>query len=211
MTEGLRVSGSSQTRTIVHLMRHGEVFNPEGILYGRLPNFRLSDKGQAQAAKVAESLRGNQITTVVASPLLRAQQTATPIAEAHGLTIVTDEDLIEAGNSFEGMKVSVGDGALRDPRNWWKLRDPFTPSWGEPYRDIASRMIAAIDRARERAEGGEAVCVSHQLPVWTARQQLQGNRLWHDPRKRQCNVASLTSLVFEEERLIDVVYSEPAG
>ncbi|ALR13061.1 histidine phosphatase family protein [Mycobacteroides saopaulense] len=199
------------SRTIVHLMRHGEVFNPEGILYGRLPNFRLSDKGQAQAAKVAESLRGNQITTVVASPLLRAQQTATPIAEAHGLAIVTDEDLIEAGNSFEGMKVSVGDGALRDPRNWWKLRDPFTPSWGEPYRDIASRMTAAIERARERAEGSEVVCVSHQLPVWTARQHLQGNRLWHDPRKRQCNVASLTSLVFDGKRLVDVVYSEPAG
>ncbi|OHT88615.1 histidine phosphatase family protein [Mycobacteroides saopaulense] len=199
------------SRTIVHLMRHGEVFNPEGILYGRLPNFRLSDKGQAQAAKVAESLRVNQITTVVASPLLRAQQTATPIAEAHGLAIVTDEDLIEAGNSFEGMKVSVGDGALRDPRNWWKLRDPFTPSWGEPYRDIASRMTAAIERARERAEGSEAVCVSHQLPVWTARQHLQGNRLWHDPRKRQCNVASLTSLVFDGKRLVDVVYSEPAG
>lgn len=174
MTDGLRASGSSQTRTIVHLMRHGEVFNPEGILYGRLPNFRLSDKGQGQAAAVAKSLVDNKITAVVASPLLRAQQTATPIAEVHGLTIVTDDDLIEAGNSFEGMKVSVGDGALRDPRNWWKLRDPFTPSWGEPYRDIASRMTAAIDRARLSAEGAEAVCVSHQLPVWTARQHLLG-------------------------------------
>lgn len=132
MTDGLRASGLSQTRTIVHLMRHGEVFNPEGILYGRLPNFRLSDKGQGQAAAVAKSLVDNKITAVVASPLLRAQQTATPIAEVHGLTIVTDDDLIEAGNSFEGMKVSVGDGALRDPRNWWKLRDPFTPSWGSP-------------------------------------------------------------------------------
>ncbi|MFA4080600.1 histidine phosphatase family protein [Mycobacteroides salmoniphilum] len=199
------------TRTIVHLMRHGEVHNPEGVLYGRLPNFRLSDKGQAQAAKVAESLRGNEITAVVASPLLRAQQTATPIADAHGLTIISDDDLIEAGNSFEGMRVSVGDGALRDPRNWWKLRDPFTPSWGEPYRDIASRMTAAIDRARGRAEGSEVVCVSHQLPVWTARQYLLGKKLWHDPRKRQCNVASLTSLVFDGDEFVDVVYSEPAG
>ncbi|WP_078308264.1 MULTISPECIES: histidine phosphatase family protein [unclassified Mycobacterium] len=199
------------TRTIVHLMRHGEVHNPEGILYGRLPNFRLSDKGQAQAVKVAESLRGNEIAAVVASPLLRAQQTATPIAEAHGLTIISDDDLIEADNSFEGMKVSVGDGALRDPRNWWKLRDPFTPSWGESYRDIASRMTSAIDRARGRAEGSEVVCVSHQLPVWTARQYLLGKRLWHDPRKRQCNVASLTSLVFDGDEFVDVVYSEPAG
>ncbi|MGH3725630.1 MAG: histidine phosphatase family protein [Mycobacterium sp.] len=192
-------------------MRHGEVHNPGGILYGRLPNFRLSDKGQTQAKAVAQSLAGNKIVAVIASPLLRAQQTATPIAEAHGFSIVTDDDLIEAGNSFEGMRVSVGDGALRDPRNWWKLRDPFTPSWGEPYRDIAHRMTAAIDRTRARAEGAEAVCVSHQLPVWTARQYLLGKRLWHDPRKRQCNVASLTSLVFEGTELVDVVYSEPAG
>ncbi|WP_078323367.1 histidine phosphatase family protein [Mycobacteroides salmoniphilum] len=211
MTDGLRANGASRPRTVVHLMRHGEVHNPEGVLYGRLPNFRLSDKGQAQAAKVAESLRGNEITAVVASPLLRAQQTATPIADAHGLTIISDDDLIEAGNSFEGMRVSVGDGALRDPRNWWKLRDPFSPSWGEPYRDIASRMTAAIDRARGRAEGSEVVCVSHQLPVWTARQYLLGKKLWHDPRKRQCNVASLTSLVFDGDEFVDVVYSEPAG
>lgn len=199
------------TRTVVHLMRHGEVHNPDGILYGRLPNFRLSDKGQSQAAAVAESLADNKITAVIASPLLRAQQTASPIAAKHGLEIITDDDLIEADNEFEGMKVSVGDGALRDPRNWWKLRNPFTPSWGEPYRDIAQRMSAAVERARVRGEGAEVVCVSHQLPVWTARQHLTGKRLWHDPRSRQCNVASLTSLVFDGSRLVDVVYSEPAG
>jgi broad specificity phosphatase PhoE len=199
------------SRTVVHLMRHGEVHNPTGILYGRLPDFRLSEKGQTQAAAVAESLAGNNVAAVIASPLLRAQQTATPIAERHRLTIVTDDDLIEAGNEFEGMRVSVGDGALRDPRNWWKLRNPFTPSWGEPYRQIAQRMTAAIERARALADGAEVVCVSHQLPVWTARQAIQGNRLWHDPRSRQCNVASLTSLVFDGSQLVDVVYSEPAG
>ncbi|MGC7229130.1 histidine phosphatase family protein, partial [Mycobacteroides abscessus] len=51
----------------MHLMRHGEVFNPEGILYGRLPNFRLSDKGQGQPAAVAKSLVDNKITAVVGS------------------------------------------------------------------------------------------------------------------------------------------------
>lgn len=199
------------SRTTVHLMRHGEVHNPKGILYGRLPEFRLSERGQAQAVAVAKALADNEIVEVIASPLLRAQQTATPIAEQHGLVIATDEDLIEAGNLFEGMKVSVGDGALRDPRHWWKLRNPFTPSWGEPYAQIAQRMAAAIDRARVKGEGAEVVCVSHQLPVWTARQHLLGKRLWHDPRSRECNVASLTSLVFDGPELIDVVYSEPAG
>ncbi|MFC7449267.1 histidine phosphatase family protein [Rhodococcus daqingensis] len=201
----------AESRTIVHVLRHGEVHNPKGILYGRLPGYRLSVTGQAQARTVASVLAGHDITHVVASPLQRAQETAAPIAGEHGLTLVTDENLIEAGNDFEGLKVSVGDGALRRPRHWWKLRDPFTPSWGEPYLQIAHRMLAAVNTARVAAVGHEAVCVSHQLPVWTLRRFLQGERLWHDPRHRQCGLASLTSLVYEGDTLVDIVYSEPAG
>ncbi|MGA9873570.1 MAG: histidine phosphatase family protein [Rhodococcus sp. (in: high G+C Gram-positive bacteria)] len=199
------------TRTIVHVLRHGEVHNPKGILYGRLPGFRLSDAGRAQAVAVAEALAGHDITHVVASPLQRAQETAGPIAQAHGLTIAEDDNLIEAGNQFEGLRVAVGDGALRRPRHWWKLRNPLTPSWGEPYLQIAHRMLAAVNAARVAAVGHEAVCVSHQLPVWTLRRFLQGERLWHDPRHRQCSLASLTSLVYEGDTLVDIVYSEPAG
>ncbi len=201
----------TQTRTIVHVLRHGEVHNPRGILYGRLPGFRLSVTGEAQARAVASVLATHDITHVVASPLQRAQETAAPIAEKHGLEIATDESLIEAGNEFEGLKVSVGDGALARPRHWWKLRDPFTPSWGEPYLQIAHRMLAAVNSARVAAVGHEAVVVSHQLPVWTLRRFLQGERLWHDPRHRQCSLASLTSLVYEGDTLVDIVYSEPAG
>ncbi|MFD1815012.1 histidine phosphatase family protein [Rhodococcus gannanensis] len=201
----------AESRTIVHVLRHGEVHNPKGILYGRLPGYRLSVAGQAQARTVASVLSGHDITHVVASPLQRAQETATPIADAHGLTLATDDNLIEAANDFEGLKVSVGDGALRRPRHWYKLRDPFTPSWGEPYLQIAHRMLAAVNTARVAAVGHEAVCVSHQLPVWTLRRFLQGERLWHDPRNRQCALASLTSLVYEGDTLVDIVYSEPAG
>ena len=61
------------------------------------------------------------------------------------------------------------------------------------------------------ARGHEAVLVSHQLPVYTTRRFLEGRRLWHDPRKRQCSLASITSLVFEGTTLRDIVYSEPAG
>lgn len=197
--------------TIVHVMRHGEVHNPKGILYGRLPGFSLSVTGRSQAAAVARTLADHDIALVVASPLQRAQETADPIASQHGLTIRTDESLIEAGNTFEGLRVSVGDGALRKPRHWWKLRDPFTPSWGEPYLQIAHRMLAAVNKARSEAIGHEAVLVSHQLPVWTLRRFLEGKRLWHDPRQRQCSLASLTSLVYQGDTLIDIVYSEPAG
>ncbi len=202
---------ASDVETIVHVLRHGEVHNPKGILYGRLSGFGLSVAGQAQAQAVARSLRDHDIALVVASPLQRAQETADPIATQHGLLIRTDDNLIEAGNTFEGLRVAARDGALRKPRHWLKLRDPFTPSWGEPYLQIAHRMLAAVNKARVEAAGREAVLVSHQLPVWTLRRFLQGQRLWHDPRRRQCSLASLTSLVYQGDTLIDIVYSEPAG
>ncbi|MFT4042797.1 MAG: histidine phosphatase family protein [Gordonia sp. (in: high G+C Gram-positive bacteria)] len=197
--------------TIVHMMRHGEVHNPDGILYGRLPGFRLSTSGRAQAEKVAGVLADHDIVAVFASPLQRAQETAAPIASAHELSPITNDQLIEAENVFEGLKVSVGDGALRKPRHWTKLRDPFTPSWGEPYIQLAHRMLAAANKARDAARGHEAVCVSHQLPVYTLRRFLEGQRLWHDPRRRQCSLASLTSLVYDDDALVDIIYSEPAG
>ncbi|MGH3695653.1 MAG: histidine phosphatase family protein [Pseudonocardiaceae bacterium] len=199
------------SRTVVHLLRHGEVHNPERILYGRLPGFRLSELGVRQAERLAVHLGHHDVVHVAASPLLRAQQTAAPIATVHGLDLVIDEELIEAGNVFEGSRMPVGHGALRDPLFLTKLRNPFRPSWGEPYREIAERMLAAVHRARRRAAGHEAVCVSHQLPIWTLRRHLDQRRLWHDPRRRQCSVASLTSLVFAGEALVEVVYSQPAG
>lgn len=199
------------SRTTVHLVRHGEVFNPDGILYGRLPGFELSATGHAQAERVAVWTAGQDVAVVVASPLLRAQQTATPIAATHGLEIDTDERLVEAGNRFEGQTFGVGDGALRRPENWPLLRDPFTPSWGEPYLEIARRMLGAATRARSRAEGRVAVCVSHQLPIWTLRRFLCGQRLWHNPAVRECALGSVTSLVFDDEALVDLAYTEPAG
>ena len=199
------------TRTVVHLLRHGEVHNPEGVLYGRIAGYRLSERGRDQADVVAKALADADVAAVLASPLQRAQETATPLATAHGLDIRTDDRLIEAGNSFEGQKVGVGDGALRNPRYWWRLRNPLTPSWGEPYQEIADRMLAAVHRARELAPGREAVCVSHQLPIWTLRRFVTGRHLWHDPRRRQCALASLTSLVFDDAALVQVSYTEPAG
>lgn len=198
------------SRTVVHLVRHGEVHNPEGVLYGRLPGFHLSARGRAQARVLASYLAGADVVHVMSSPLERALETAAPIAAVHGLDVVTDERLVEAANAFEGRRVSAGPGALRQPRDWPKLRDPFTPSWGEPYLDIAHRMLAAVHCARTLAEGHEAVCVSHQLPVWTLRRYLAGQRLWHHPRRRQCALASVTSLSFDAERLTGIRYSEPA-
>ena len=198
-------------RTIVHLMRHGEVHNPTGVLYGRLAEFFLSELGHEMAQAAADALQGRDVTYLVASPLERAQQTAKPTAASFDLPIITDERVIEAGNSFEGEKFGVGAGSLRHAGVWWRLRNPLRPSWGEPYVAIAARMRAAIADARAAAGGGEAVIVSHQLPVWIARRSYERKSFVHDPRRRQCTLASLTSLTFEGDEFVGLEYSEPAG
>ncbi|WP_347058086.1 histidine phosphatase family protein [Blastococcus sp. HT6-30] len=197
--------------TVVHLLRHGEVHNPAGVLYGRLPGFRLSTAGEAMARRAADWFTGHDVTHLVSSPLERAQQTVRPLAEATGLEVHIDERIIEAGNAFEGRVVGAGGGVFRAPRNWWKLRNPFQPSWGEPYVEIAARMLAAVEAARDAARGHEAVLVSHQLPIWTTRLHVEGRRFVHDPRRRQCSLASVTSLTYDGDRLAGVSYAEPAG
>jgi broad specificity phosphatase PhoE len=186
------------------------VHNPSGVLYGRLPGYHLSELGREMAQRIAEHLKGEDVVHVVSSPLERAQETAAPAAEALGLPVSLDERLIEAANVFEGKTFGVGDGALSRPEHWVHLRNPFRPSWGEPYVEIAQRMLAAVTEARDAARGHEALCVSHQLPIWTARSFATGRRLWHDPRKRQCSLASITSFTFRGDDLVAVSYEEPA-
>lgn len=222
--------------TTVYLLRHGEVRNPGGILYGRLPDFHLSESGRAMAQGIAEFFCGtNQITAqgtgrgagegtrhsapdryrkidiayLAASSLDRAQETAAPLAAASGVQVRTDDRLIEAGNTFEGTRFDSH--AMRKPANWPKLRNPAQPSWGEPYLEIAHRMLGALYAAEQAARGRVAVLVSHQLPIWTLRRYLQGRRLWHNPAKRECNLASLTSVHFAGGVVTSISYSEPVG
>jgi broad specificity phosphatase PhoE len=209
----------------VHLLRHGEVHNPDGVLYGRLPEFHLSELGREMAQLLADhftarAAQGARIVYLAASPLVRAQETAAPTAEALHLEIHTDERIIEAENYFQGMKVTKAE--LRKPKHWPHLVNPLRPSWGEAYRDQAARVMAAAKDARLRAielaggdygtDGPEAILVSHQLPIWATRLSAEGRPLWHDPRKRECTLTSITSLVFDDDgSLLRVQYSEPAA
>ncbi|MER7131461.1 histidine phosphatase family protein [Streptosporangium saharense] len=197
--------------TVVHLLRHGEVHNPANILYGRLPGYHLSETGKQMAEMVAKSVAGRDITALFSSPLERAQETVAPIASSFGLEPTLDERLIEAENIFEGFSVAGGNGVFRSPRHYRHLWNPLRPSWGERYIDVVRRMKSVIDTARDAARGHEVVLVSHQLPIWIIRLAAEGRRLPHDPRRRQCALASLTSFSFEGNRLVSVGYSEPAG
>jgi broad specificity phosphatase PhoE len=198
-------------RTVVHLLRHGEVHNPHRVLYGRLPGYHLSELGRRMADRAAEHLADHDLVHLVSSPLERARETAAPVADAHGLAVHVDDRLVEADNVFEGLPVAGGKGLLRHPRLWPKMLNPFRPSWGEPYDEIVTRMRDAIVDARAAARGHEAVVVSHQAPIWMIRLATEGRPLVHNPAHRECSLASLTSFTFLGDDLLSLSYSEPAA
>lgn len=191
---------------LVHLVRHGEVHNPDHVLYGRLEGFGLSDLGHRMAAAAVTGLAGHPVTALYASPLQRAQESAAPWAEAFGLDIRTESRIIEPTNRFEGKRMNLR--TLANPRHWHLLRNPRVPTWGEPFVDVAARMLAAMTDAREAVDAGDVVMVSHQLPIWMAHRALAGEPLHHDPRKRRCSLSSITTFAFVNGRFTEVGYQE---
>lgn len=194
--------------TIVHLVRHGEVHNPTRILYGRMPGYHLSSRGVSQAARTAKSFEGHDVTYLGVSPMQRAQETARPFAEVTGLEVETDELINEAENQFEGLRTKGWRSQLWNPVRWRLMVNPMLPSWGEAYTDIAGRMMDAVERARVTAEGHEAILVSHQLPIVMVQRTARGLPLAH--AGRECDLASVTSLVFQDDQITDVFYTTPA-
>ncbi len=195
--------------SVIHLVRHGEVNNADGVLYGRLGGFGLTDRGHRMAGAVGKFFQDRPVSAVVSSPLTRATQTADAIADATGCTVTTDDRVIEGANQFEGSRVSP-QTLLANLAAWPKLWNPFRPSWGEAYRSVAERMMAAMGEASDRVDSGEVVVVSHQLPIWVMHRQLAGLSLHHSPRKRRCSLCSVTSFQHVESSLVEVSYVEPA-
>jgi len=194
----------------IHLVRHGEVFNPTKVLYGRIPGFGLSELGHRMAEAAAASLEGRPVTRLYASPLQRAQESAQPWAEQFKLEINTDERLIEPTNKFEGQNFEFGPKVITRPKSWPWVLNPLKPSWGEAYTSIAARMVAAVEDAWAATDEGEVALVSHQLPIWTTHRFLSGAKLYHDPRKRRCSLSSITTFERQGDRFVEVDYQDPA-
>lgn len=198
----------------VHLVRHGEVDNPNGLLYGRLPGFELSDCGHRMAKLAADDLHARNVpaSRLVVSPLVRTRQSAQPIADAFGIEPVTDDRVIEPWNRFEGRRMHGRYSALRQPTNWRFLWNPLRPSWGEPYTHVRDRVRAAMVDAVEAAQGGDVIVVSHQLPIWVTHLAVVHKPLAHRPDQRRCTLSSITTLAYDPAvgfREID--YREPAA
>lgn len=192
----------------IHLVRHGAVENPGNVIYGRMPGFSLSERGRAQAEGAAKRLAEAPIGVVFASPLERAQETAAAIARPHGVTITTDERLLESGTTLEG----VGRNAqafLRSPRRWWSLRNPLRPSWGESFREIRARMLEVVDDAFAASGGRDVVIVSHQTPVLVTRLALAGRYIPPWLAFTQCQTGSVTSLTLDHGRAVSASYFVP--
>jgi len=194
--------------TVIHLIRHGEVENPGNIRYGQLHGFGLSRRGELQARAAGRYLRGaaTPIAAIISSPLERAIQTATLLQIELALAgFELDEQLIEAPNQFDGQRRT----APLYPWNWRVLRDPFTPSWGEPFSDVARRMQTAIAGHGRRHAGRHIALVSHQSPIWLARLAYEGRRLPPWLSRVRCTHASITSLELDGDRCIAHRYWEP--
>jgi broad specificity phosphatase PhoE len=197
--------------TRIHLVRHGEVDNPNGVLYGRLPNFALTALGRQMAEASAQELAstGANYTKLISSPLIRTLQSARPISEALKLSVATESLIIEPTNIFEGKKVGLAT-VMANPAYLLKLYNPLQPSWGEPYKQIVARMTEALRRSWDETASGEVVMVSHQLPIWALHLAVSGKPLWHDPRSRRCDLSSITSFEFKNNKLVEVDYRDPA-
>lgn len=184
------------------------MYNPKKILYGRMPGYHLSSRGNSMAVATSKFFRGRDVVYLAASPLERAQETARPIAEVTGCEVHTRDDILEAGNTFEGLRTKGWRSQLINPIRWRHMTNPLEPSWGEPYQEIFERMWSAVEDARDKAQGHEAVMVSHQLPIVMVQRHVQGKRLAH--ASRNCDLASVTSLVFDGDSVVDWAYNTPA-
>ena len=199
-------------RSVVHLVRHGQVHNPDGVLYGRAAGYGLSELGHRMAERLGEYFADAPLVRLVSSPLQRAQETMAPIAARHPeLEVQIDDRVVEAANVFEGRSFGKRNGILLRPSSWWSLRNPLRPSWGEPYTSVLARMRTALLDAASHAAGAEALVVSHELPIWMARSWAEGRPLVHDPRRRQARLASVTTFTYQGRHLVRVDYAEPCA
>lgn len=172
-------------KTTIHLVRHGEVHNPQQIFYGRIPGYVLSENGIQQVHRLGKHLQHNKIKKIYASPLDRTKQTAQIIAEYFPeIKIVHDERLIEVGSPTEGQLLHTLSG-----HNFNFYHDKYRGN-GETINDIVERMTRAIDEFATIHTGEEIIAVSHGDPIMITRT--------HYGRKEKVEFAHLRSDAYIE-------------
>lgn len=224
--------------TTIHFVRHGEVDNPNHVLYERLSGFHLSARGvrmaQATAKYIATVPQMRGITAIYSSPLERTRETAREIenalrdiadsayvkahcdedsAQSQESDIILDKRLIEAGNNFRGKRIGYGEGALWKNNNWKLVANLWKPSWGESYRSIATRVGDFVREQVRKHPGEQIVAVTHESPIWSYRHLLETGHAEHNMLLRHTALASITSITYDCEtlRVLSITYVDPAG
>jgi broad specificity phosphatase PhoE len=197
----------SETTTTILLIRHADVHNPEQIVYGRLPRFRLSADGVAQAERTAEALAWEPLTAIYTSPMLRARQTARIIARHHpGVPVKVSELLQEIQTSWQGTPWAQ----IAPDTN---LYEPLVNPGDETMDDVGDRMEKLIRRLLARHPGETVACVSHADTVMIARVRMQGKPLNMQTIRAPDypERASVTRLEFGPDGALErVEYANPA-
>ncbi|MEE1295519.1 MAG: histidine phosphatase family protein [Bifidobacterium sp.] len=214
------------TATTINFVRHGKVYNPEHVLYERLPGFHLSDQGRRMARAtgryIAENPQLNTATAVYSSPLERTQETANALlldlnrvrAERgqEALHVLTDKRIIEGGNDFRGKRIGHGEGALWRPENLRLVRNLWTPTWGESYKSIAARVQDFAHEKIDEHPGEQIVVVTHESPIWSYRHMLETGHPEHNMLLRKTGLASITSITYDTDtkEVLSIQYADPA-
>lgn len=161
------------------LVRHGEVLNPGHVVYADLAGFPLTHRGRRQADETAEHLAESAADVIVSSPLLRAVETATPIAGRLGLTVETDERLVEwrLSNRWAGVAWDDVDRAFPGELTAYLARPHLLPFAPESIDEAADRVIEVVDDLGRRHPGATAILVGHQDPTQATRFRLTGRPL----------------------------------
>ena len=160
-------------KTTVYLVRHGEVHNPQRVIYGRIPGFQLSEKGRKQAHALGKHLSDKKLTAIYASPLERTHETATYIHKHHNhLSITHDERIIECYTPLEGEKIEIVEKS-----NWNFYAPEFIKKGGESLEDIWSRMSVFLEEKVKLHAGEEIAVVSHGDPIMITASQHTGKPL----------------------------------
>jgi len=147
--------------TTVFLIRHGLTEHTGTRLYGRTPGLHLSDRGRAQADRLAERFDGVRLAAIYSSPLERCRETAAPLAAARGLDVVPRDDLVEmdAGSWTNRTLTAVSRTKL-----WQGIQ--HTPSHaafprGESFASANARVVRALVEIAESHPRGRVAVVSH--------------------------------------------------
>jgi broad specificity phosphatase PhoE len=193
----------------VLLMRHADVENPEGVIYGHLPGFRLSELGRAQAAAVGQSLRDRGIRRIVHSPLDRARETA-EIVNAQlpsPVRLIPENELREAefGRYLQGVK--RWQVPMRRPRFFVHKLRRGAVAGDESIETLGRRVLGVVDRVAREHPGEVSLLVSHADPLQAAWILLDGRpQTEREMYHKQVDKASILEVDLDGERVVSTRY-----